>query len=76
MKLCGSVPCSQDPATDASLTPCVIFRNKLDFYSEKLLAFHPCPKLEEHPSSSLRYRLLKLFVVKLRICRPLLPSAT
>jgi hypothetical protein len=32
----------------------VIFRNKLNFYGEELLALPPSPKLEDHPFSIVR----------------------
>jgi hypothetical protein len=31
-----------------------VFRNKATFYGEELLASHPIPKLEDHPSSDAR----------------------
>jgi hypothetical protein len=29
--------------------PCVVFRNKLAFYGDELLAPHPSPKVGDHP---------------------------
>jgi hypothetical protein len=41
----------------------VIFRNKLIFYGEELLAPRSTPKLEDHPLSSVRDCLFNIFAV-------------
>jgi hypothetical protein len=47
-----------------------IFRNKLQFYGEWLLAIRPTPKLEDHPLSAVRDCLFNIFAANLRIWRP------
>jgi len=44
-----------------------LFRNKVSFYGEKLLALRPTPSLEEHPLSAVRDCLFNLFAATLRI---------
>jgi hypothetical protein len=49
--------------------PCVTLGNKLFFfYSEKLLALRPIPKLEDYPLLAVRDCLLNIFAVNLHIC--------
>jgi hypothetical protein len=54
----------------------VIFRNKLIFYGEQLLASLPTPKLEAHPLSAVRDCLFNIIAATLHIWRPSPPSAT
>jgi hypothetical protein len=54
----------------------VIFRNKLIFYSEELLASRPTPKLEDHPLSAIRNCLFNIFAATLHTWRASPPSAT
>jgi len=56
--------------------PYIIFRNKLVFYSEELLAPRPTPKLEDHRLSAVRDFLFNVFVATLHTWRPSPPSAT
>jgi len=44
-----------------------IFRNKIRFYSEELLAPHPTPKPEDHPLSAVRDCLFNIFAATLHI---------
>jgi hypothetical protein len=44
-----------------------VFRNKICFYDEKLLAPHPTPKLEDDPLSAVRYGLFNIFSATLHI---------
>jgi hypothetical protein len=44
-----------------------IFRNKVSFYDEDLLAPRPTPKLEDHPLSAVRYCLFSVFAATLHI---------
>ena len=48
-----------------------LFRNIIRFYSVELLAHRPTPKLEDHPLSSVRYRLFNIFARTLHIVGPL-----
>ena len=43
------------------------FRNMICFYGEELLAPRPTPKLEDHPLSAVRDRLLNIFAATLHI---------
>jgi hypothetical protein len=54
----------------------VIFRNKLIFYGEELLAASPTPKLEDHPLSAVRDCLFNIFAATLQNWRESPPSAT
>jgi hypothetical protein len=54
----------------------VVFRNKLIFYCEKLLAPRPTPKLEDHPLSAVHDCLFNIFAATLHIWRASPPSAT
>jgi hypothetical protein len=54
----------------------VIFRNKLIFYSDKLLTPRPILKLEDHPLSAACDSLFHIFAVTLHIWRLSPPSAT
>jgi hypothetical protein len=56
--------------------PLVIFRDKLIFYGEELLAPRPTPKLEDHPFLTVRDCLFNVFAVTLHICRPSSPSTS
>jgi hypothetical protein len=38
-----------------------IYRNRILFYGEELLAHNPTPKLKDHPLSAVRYRLFNIF---------------
>jgi hypothetical protein len=44
----------------------VVFRNKLIFYGEELLAPRPTPKLEDHPLSAVRDCLFNIFAATLQ----------
>ena len=44
-----------------------MFRNRVRFYGEKLLAPHPKPKLEDHPLSAFREWLFNTFAATLHI---------
>jgi hypothetical protein len=44
----------------------VMFRNKLIFYGEELLAPRPIPKLEDHPLSAVRDCLFSIFAAILK----------
>jgi hypothetical protein len=54
----------------------VIFRNKLIFYGEELLAPHPTPMMEDHPLSAVRDCLFNIFAASLHTWRASPPSAT
>jgi hypothetical protein len=54
----------------------VIFRNKLIFYGEELLAPRSTPKLEDHPLSAVCDCLFSIFAATLHMWRPSPPSAT
>jgi hypothetical protein len=54
----------------------VVFRNKLIFYGEELLAPRPTPKLEDHPMSAVRDCLFNIFAATLQNWRESPPSAT
>jgi hypothetical protein len=54
----------------------VIFRNKLNFYGEKLLAPCPTPKLKDHPLSAVCDCLFNIFTATFHIWRPSPPSTT
>jgi len=57
---------SQEPTTGSSQKSCVMFYNKLFFflaYSEELLALHPTPKLEDHPSLASHDWLFSIFAL-------------
>ena len=66
----GSLPYPQVPATcpfpeSIHLGPRLtawIFRNKIRFYNEVMLAPSPNPKLEDHPFSAVRIYLFNTFV--------------
>jgi hypothetical protein len=47
-----------------------VFRNKVVFYGEGLLAPRPTTKLEDHPLSAVRDCLFNIFAATLRIWRP------
>jgi hypothetical protein len=49
----------------------VIFRNKLTFYDEELLASSSTPKLEDHPFSAVRDCLFNIFAATLHAIRNL-----
>jgi hypothetical protein len=51
---------------------CIVVRNMVIFYGEKLLAPHPTPKLEGHPLSAVRDCLFNVFEATLHIRRPFL----
>jgi len=44
-----------------------MFRNRIRFYGEQLLAPCPTPKLENHPLSAVRDCLFNIFVATLHI---------
>ena len=44
-----------------------MFRNKINFYGEELLAPHPTPKLEDHPLSAVCDCLFNMFVATLHV---------
>ena len=74
MKPKGSLPQSQVPATCPyqSIIPGPrltfwLFRAMISFYGEKLLAYRPTPKLEDHPLSTVRDCLFNIFAVTLHI---------
>jgi hypothetical protein len=54
----------------------VIFRKKLIFYGEELLATRPTLKLKDHPLSAVRGCLFNIFAATLRTWRAPPPSAT
>jgi hypothetical protein len=54
----------------------VVFRNKLIFYGEELLAPRPTPKLEDHPLSAVRDCLFNIFAATLQNWRESPPSAS
>jgi hypothetical protein len=54
----------------------VIFRNKLIFYGEELLAPRPTSKLENHPLSGVRDCLFIIFAATLHTWRASPPSVT
>jgi hypothetical protein len=54
----------------------VVFRNKLIFYGEELLAPRPTPKLEGHPLSAVGDCLFNIFAATLQNWRKSPPSAT
>jgi hypothetical protein len=61
----GSLPQSQVPVTAVWL-----FRNRIRFSGEELLAPRPPPKLEDHTLSAVRDSLFNIFAATLRIgCR-------
>jgi hypothetical protein len=62
--------------THPCLDSFVVFRNKLIFYGEELLAQRPTPKLEDHPLSAVRDCLFNLFTATLQNWRESPPSAT
>jgi hypothetical protein len=70
----GSLPHSQvlDTCPYQSITPVPslsewIFRNKIRFYGEELIASPPTPNLEDHPLSTVRDCLFNLFADTLHI---------
>ena len=78
MELQGSLPHSQVPANCPcpepyqSISPgprlCLwIFRNKIPFDNDELLAPRPTPKLEDHPLSAVRDCLFNIFAATLHI---------
>jgi hypothetical protein len=56
-----------------SLSQYLVFRNKLIFYGEKLLAPRPTPKLEDHPLSAV-CDLFNIFAATLQNWRESPPS--
>jgi hypothetical protein len=54
----------------------VIFRDKLIFYGEELLAACPTPKLEDHPLLAVHNFIFSIFTATLHIWRISPPSAT
>ena len=55
---------------------CVIFLNKDDFYSVRLLASRQTPRLEDHSWSAFHDCLLNIFAANLHIWSPTPPSTT
>ena len=66
----GSLPHLQVPvqiiSPDPRLTVCM-FRNKIRFYGEELVAPRPTPKLEDHPLSAVPDCLFNIFAATLHI---------
>jgi hypothetical protein len=54
----------------------VVFRNKLIFYGEELLAPRPTPMLEDHPLLAVRDCLFNIFAATLPNWKESPPSAT
>jgi hypothetical protein len=54
----------------------VVFRNKLIFYDEELLAPRPTPKLKDHSLSALLDCLFNIFAATLQNWKESPPSAT
>ena len=52
---------------ESSLPHLWVFRNKISFHGEELLAPCPTPKLEDHPLSAIRDCLFNIFAATLHI---------
>ena len=72
----GSMPHAQGLSNNLKLRPCVMFRNKDDFYSVRLLAWRQIPKLEDDSWSAVHDFLFNIFAANLHIWRPTSPSTT